>query len=66
MQLTLIINSVACVVVVIAGLLAAVACVVSGIGAWLVSSTALTIGLIGLPWVYGVVFILLMLVSFRS
>jgi ABC-type multidrug transport system permease subunit len=41
---------------------------VSGIGAWLAytwGSTQLVIGLIALPWLYGVVFVFLMLVSFK-
>jgi hypothetical protein len=91
MHLTLIINSIVCLVGAIAGLLFAlasiisianmtvrwsaalvvaallipVAFVVSGIGVWLVSSTPVTIGLISLPWAYGLVFVICMLVSFK-
>jgi hypothetical protein len=90
MRLTLIINSIVCVVGAIGGLLFAggsiisianmtvpwrgallvaallipVAFVVSGVGAWLASSTPVMIGLIALPWVYGLIFVLCMLVSF--
>ena len=95
MHLTLIINSVVCVVGAVVGLLFAggsivsianmtmpwtgwlvVAAllvpgmfVVSGIGAWLAyaqGSNQVTIGLIALPWLYGVIFVVLMLVSFKS
>jgi len=95
MQLTLIINSIVCVVgaivgvlfagasiisianmtvpwrglLVVAALLVPVAFVVSGIGAWPAYGqgfTQVAIGLIALPWVYAVVFVLLMLVSFKS
>ncbi|HEY0736199.1 MAG TPA: hypothetical protein VGD69_14890 [Herpetosiphonaceae bacterium] len=51
---------------IVAALLVPVAFVVSGIGTWLVSSTTLITGLIALPWIYGFVFVVLMLVSFRS
>jgi hypothetical protein len=95
MQLTLIINSVVCLVgaivgvlfaggsivsianmtvpwsgaLVVAALLVPVMFVVSGIGAWLANGwglTQLAIGLIALPWAYGVLFVLAMLVSFKS
>jgi hypothetical protein len=95
MQLTLIINSVVCVVgtlvgvlfagasiisianmtvpwrglLLVAALLVPVAFVVSGIGAWLAysqGSTQVAVGLIALPWVYGVVFVVAMLVSFKQ
>jgi hypothetical protein len=95
MHLTLIINSIVCVVgtivgvlfagasiisianmtvpwrglLVVAALLIPVAFVVSGIGAWLAyggGSSQVVIGLVALPWVYAVVFVLLMLVSFKS
>ena len=94
MHLTLIINSVVCVVGIIGGLLFAGgsiisianmtvpwrgllvvaallvpgAFVVSGIGAWLAyarDSTQVAIGLVALPWLYAVVFVLLMVVSFK-
>ncbi|MBE9183022.1 hypothetical protein IQ268_31295 [Oculatella sp. LEGE 06141] len=94
MYLTLIINSVVCVLgtifgllfaggsiisianmtvpwvgfLLVAALLVPVMFVVSGIGTWLTYTqgfTQVTIGLIALPWLYGVVFILLMLVSFN-
>lgn len=54
---------------IVAALLVPVAFVVSGIGVWLVSAqgaTLLVIGLVALPWLYLVVFVLLMLVSFKS
>jgi hypothetical protein len=95
MLLTLIINSIVCVVGVFAGVLFAsgsiisianmtvpwagwlllaamlvpVMFAVSGIGAWLAYawvSSQLAVGLIALPWLYAVVFVLLMLVSFKS
>jgi hypothetical protein len=53
----------------IAALLVPVVFAVSGIGLWLVyERTALpvVIGLVALPWLYGSVFVLLMLVSFDS
>ncbi len=54
---------------VVAALLVPVAFVVSGIGAWLAYGqgyTQVAIGLIVLPWLYGVIFVILMLVSFKS
>ena len=95
MHLTLIINSIVCVVgtivgvlfagasiisianmtvpwrglLLVAALLVPVAFVVSGIGAWLAyggGSSQVAIGLVALPWVYAVVFVLVMLVSFKS
>ncbi len=95
MQLTLIINSIVCVVGVIVGILFAgasiisianmtvpwtgalivaaglvpVAFVVSGIGAWVANAqgaSQVAIGLIALPWIYGVVFLIVMLLSFKS
>ena len=92
MHLAVVINSIVCVVGIIAGLLFAgasiisianmtvpwreallvaallipVAFVISGIGAWLTSSTPVTIGFIALPWVYGLVFVICMLVSFKQ
>ncbi|MEN9937025.1 MAG: hypothetical protein RLZZ387_3604 [Chloroflexota bacterium] len=94
MQLILIINTVVCVVGVLAGvmlasgsiisianmqvpwapallgaaLLVPVMFAVSAIGAWVAYSLGLSqvaIGLVALPWVYGVVFVLAMLVSFK-
>lgn len=54
---------------VIAAFLVPVMFVVSGIGAWIAhaweSSQATTI-LIAMPWVYGVVFVIAMLLSFRT
>jgi len=53
---------------IVAALLVPVAFVVSGIGAWLANgrgSAQLAIGLIALPWLYAVVFVILMLVSFK-
>jgi hypothetical protein len=95
MHLTLIINSIVCVLgtvlgllfagasiisianmtvpwrglLIVAALLVPVAFVVSGVGAWQAyawGSTAATIGLVALPWVYAVVFVIFMVVSFRS
>ena len=95
MQLTLIINSIVCVVgtvvgvlfagasiisianmdvpwrgaLIVAALLVPVAFVVSGIGAWVANgrgSSQVAIGLIALPWIYGVVFVIVMLMSFKS
>ena len=95
MQLTLIINSVVCVVgtivgvlfagasiisianmtvpwrgmLVVAALLVPIAFVISGVGAWLANgqgASQLAIGLIALPWLYAVAFVVLMLVSFKS
>ena len=92
MQLTLIINSIVCVVgtivgvlfagasiisianmtvpwrglLIVAALLVPVMFVVSGIGVWLAGSPQVVTGLIALPWVYGVVFVIAMLVSFKS
>jgi len=92
MRLTLIINSIVCVLGAIGGVLFAgasivsianmtvpwrgallvaamllpVAFVVSGVGAWLASSFPVAIGLIALPWAYGLVFVICMLVSFRQ
>ena len=54
---------------IVAALLVPVAFVVSGIGAWLANgrgSSQVAIGFIALPWIYGVVFVILMLVSFKS
>jgi len=95
MQLTLIINSIVCVVgtivgvlfagasiisianmtvpwsgaLIVAAMLVPVAFVVSGIGAWLANgrgSSSVAIGFIALPWIYGVVFVIVMLMSFKE
>ena len=95
MHLTLIINSIVCVVgtivgvlfagasiisianmtvpwtgaLIVAAVLVPVTFVVSGIGAWLANAggaSQIAIGLIALPWVYGVIFVIAMLVSFKS
>jgi hypothetical protein len=53
----------------VAAMLVPVSFVVSGVGAWLADGRGapqVAIGLIALPWVYGVVFVLAMLVSFKS
>ncbi|MBW4539702.1 MAG: hypothetical protein KME43_11250 [Myxacorys chilensis ATA2-1-KO14] len=50
-----------------AALLVPVAFVVSGIGVWLADAqgaTQVAIGLVALPWLYAVVFVILMLASF--
>jgi hypothetical protein len=94
MQLTLIINSIVCVVgagvgvlfaggsivsianmtvswaglLVVAALLVPVMFVVSGIGAWVAYGQGfgqIAIGLVALPWIYAVLFVLAMLVSFK-
>jgi hypothetical protein len=54
---------------IVAALLVPVAFVVSGIGAWVANgrgSSQVAIGLIALPWIYGVVFVIVMLMSFKS
>jgi hypothetical protein len=54
---------------IVAALLIPVTFVVSGFGAWAAyarGSTQLTIGLIALPWVYGLAFVIAMLVSFKA
>jgi hypothetical protein len=51
----------------VAALLVPVAFVVSGIGVWLADAqgaTQVAIGLVALPWLYAVVFVILMLASF--
>jgi len=53
-------------VIIVATLLVPVAFVVSGVGAWLTSSIPITIGLVILPWAYGLVFVICMLVSFKQ
>jgi hypothetical protein len=53
----------------VAAFIVPAAFVVSGIGAWLAyqfGSSHVAIGFIAFPWIYGVLFVLLMLVSFRS
>jgi ABC-type multidrug transport system permease subunit len=53
----------------VAAALVPVTFVVSGIGAWLAYAwdvTQVAIGLVALPWIYGVIFVLLMLMSFKS
>ena len=55
-------------VLLVAALLVPVAFVASGIGAWLAyngGASQLAIGLIAMPWAYGLVFVLLMLLSFK-
>ena len=54
---------------IVAALLVPVAFVVSGIGAGVANgrgSSQVAIGLIALPWIYGVVFVIVMLMSFKS
>ena len=51
---------------IVAALLVPVAFVVSGVGVWLVGSSQVVIGLIALPWAYGLVFVALMLFSFKQ
>jgi hypothetical protein len=54
---------------VVAALLVPVAFVVSGIGVWQADAwgvTQLAIGLVAFPWLYAVVFVLLMLMSFKN
>jgi hypothetical protein len=53
----------------VAAVLVPVAFVVSGIGAWVAyawAASQIAIGLIALPWLYGALFVALMLVSFKS
>jgi len=53
----------------VAALLVPVMFVVSGIGAWLADGRGapqVAIGLIVLPWAYGAIFVLAMLMSFKS
>jgi len=53
----------------LAAIMVPVMFVVSGVGTWLAYTwgfSQLVIGLIALPWLYGVVFIILMLVSFKA
>lgn len=53
----------------VAALLVPVMFLVSGIGLWLVyerTSLAIVISLVALPWLYGGVFVLVMLQSFES
>jgi hypothetical protein len=54
---------------VVAALLVPVAFLVSGVGAWLAygqGSAQVAIAFVALPWVYAVIFVLLMVVSFKS
>ena len=51
---------------IVAALLVPVMFVVSGIGAWLASSPQVLYGLIALPWIYGVLFVICMLASFKQ
>ena len=54
---------------IVAALLVPVMFAVSGIGAWVANargSSQVAIGLIALPWVYGVIFVIVMLRSFDS
>jgi hypothetical protein len=54
---------------VVAALLVPIAFVVSGIGVWQADAwgaAQVAIGLVALPWLYAVVFVLLMLVSFKN
>ena len=95
MQLTLIINTIVCVLGTAAGVLFAggsivsianmtvpwrgallvgaalvpIAFVVSGVGGWVAYALGypqLTIGLVALPWAYGLAFVVAMLLSFRA
>jgi hypothetical protein len=53
---------------VVAALLVPVAFVVSGVGAWVAYGQGfnqLAVSLIALPWLYGLIFVALMLVSFK-
>jgi hypothetical protein len=53
----------------IAALLIPVMFVVSGIGTWIAygrASQLVVIGLVALPWLYGIIFVLLMLMSFEA
>lgn len=53
---------------VVAALLVPITFVISGLGVWLATAqgvTQLVIGLIALPWLYGLIFVLLMVASFK-
>ena len=53
----------------VAAMLIPVMFLVSGIGLWLAynrASLPFIIGLVGLPWIYGIVFVLVMLASFKA
>jgi hypothetical protein len=54
---------------IVAAFLVPVTFIVSGIGAWVANgygASQVAIALIALPWVYGVLFVIAMLVSFKS
>ncbi|MDQ2999344.1 MAG: hypothetical protein M3R61_20110 [Chloroflexota bacterium] len=54
---------------IVAAMLVPVAFAGSGIGAWVANGSGasqIAIGLIALPWIYGVIFVIAMLVSFKS
>jgi hypothetical protein len=54
---------------IVAAFLVPVTFIISGIGAWVANgygASQLVIGLIALPWVYGVLFVVAMLISFKS
>lgn len=54
---------------IVAALLVPVTFAVSGIGAWVANARGagqVAIGLIAMPWIYGVIFVIVMLVSFKS
>ncbi len=38
----------------------------AGVGAWVAGSGSIAVGLIARPWVYGLVFVVSMLVSFKQ
>ena len=53
----------------VAAILVPVIFVVSGIGAWVANaygSSSIAIGLIVLPWIFGAIFVMTMLMSFKS
>jgi len=53
----------------VAALLIPVTFVASGVGAWLAhakGASHLVSGLIAMPWIYGILFVLVMLVSFKK
>lgn len=50
----------------VASFLVPVAFIVSGVGVWLIDSMPILVGLVILPWAYGLLFVICMLVSFKQ
>jgi hypothetical protein len=51
---------------IVAALLVPVMFMVSGVGVWLAGSAPFAIGLMVLPWAYGLAFVIAMVVSFQQ